>query len=103
MTENIMIQKYMEGYRDGFRDAVNGKADISAQNEVLALPIKVVPLSARARNCLTAAGCVSVKDVVNLEEGKIARIRNLGVKTGKEIALYLVENGIYESAWNDYI
>ena len=99
----LMLKGYIEGYKDGFRDATNGKANACEHNDFLELPIKVMPLSARARNCLTAAGCVNVRDVISLEEMKIARIRNLGIKTAKEIGLWLVENGVYASAWSNYI
>lgn len=98
--KRLMIEGYLEGYIDGFRDGASGK---SRNEDFLCLPIKIMPLSARARNCLTSAGCDTVADVISLKDSKIDRIRNLGIKTGKEIALWLVENGMFESAWNKYI
>ena len=94
--DKLMLKGYLEGYQDGFRDGASGKV---RDDTFLGLPVRMMPLSARARNCLTAAGCDTVAEVVDLEESKIARMRNLGVKTGKEIALWLAENGIFESAW----
>lgn len=103
IQDRLVLKGYLEGYKDGFRDGKNGIKREEQCGEFKVLPINMMPLSTRARNCLTAAGCVSVADVADLEESKIARIRNLGKKTAKEIAIWLVENGIFDSAWCLYL
>lgn len=101
--DRSVLKGYLEGYKDGFRDGRSGIKKEEQYREFKLLPINMMPLTTRARNCLTAAGCVSVADVVDMEESKIARIRNLGKKTAKEIGVWLVENGIFDSAWSLYL
>ena len=101
--DRLVLKGYVEGYKDGFPD---GKSGVDRQGQCIefkALPISVMPLSARARNCMTAAGCVTVGDVSYLREMQILKIRSLGEKTANEIAVWLAENGIYDSAWSKYL
>ena len=101
--EYLYNKDYLAGYRDGIRDAVSGKSTKMMQNDILDLPIKVMALSTRARNCLSHAGCTYIADVIALSEDTIMAMRNLGSKTASEIALWLNANGIYNSAWSDFL
>ena len=103
MAQDMMILRYMEGYRDGLRDGRDGKESGTENGELMALPLRLLPLSTRAKNCLSSTGCASVADVVAMTGVQIMRVRNLGVVTAREIAVWLAENGIFDSAWGQYL
>lgn len=94
---------YLAGYADGVRDVMAGKAKSFSSQEVACYPVKAMTISQRSINCLTAAGCEFVSDVVCLSEFKIATMRNVGKVTAREIACWLIENGIMDSAWSAFI
>lgn len=94
---------YMAGYWDGVNDALNHRDAILVADDLMVLPIKVMDVSTRARNCLSQAGCRSVGDVASLGEKSIMTMRNLGVKTASEIAQWLTKHGICHSAWTKYL
>ena len=93
---------YIAGYRDGIVDGFAGKR-ILPEGNVVDLPINAMQISARARNCLAAAGCSKVTDVFALSEQVISTMRNLGAKSAAEIAVWLDEHGICYSAWSKYL
>ena len=93
---------YVAGYRKGIVDGLAGKR-LEPVETIADLPINAMRISARARNCLAAAGCSSVADVVALGEQVISSMRNLGVKSAAEIAAWLAEYGICYSAWSKYL
>lgn len=102
IQDKLILKGYIEGYKDGLRDGKNGKGGNEQYREFKTLPIRLLPLSTRARNCLSSASCKSVVDIVALTEVQIARVRNLGIVTAREIAAWLTENGIFDSAWCKY-
>ena len=94
---------YAAGYADGVRDAVESKVKPAKESLVASIPVKGMVISTRAINCLIAAGCRTVLDVSELSEFKISRMRNMGKKTAHEIACWLMENGINDSAWSAFL
>lgn len=94
---------YIAGYLDGVRDGRNGKEADFAEGDMAALPVRAMDVSARARNCLSAAGCGQVADILALDARTVATMRNLGVKTAAEIAHWLDGHGIRSSVWARYL
>ena len=103
MTESSYRKGYVAGYRDGIKAAAQGKNKENYVANMPDLPIEMMQVSARARNCLTGAGCRYISEVAKLSEQKIATMRNLGTKTASEIARWLDEQGISYSAWCRYL
>jgi len=77
------------------QDALSGQADAQ---------LRVLDLSTHAYNCLRRAGFDTVADVASLSDEQILEIRNIGVKTQKEIRAkltsYLDEHPLPESRMN---
>ena len=94
---------YAVGYSDGVRDTLEGKAKLMENRMHTEYPVKAMAISSRAINCLLSAGCSCVSDVVALSEYKITTLRNVGNKTAREIACWLVRNGFVDSAWNAFL
>ena len=67
------------------------------------IPVAVMGLSVRARNCLVRAGCQTLADVLALEEEAVGRMRNLGPKTASEIAHWLADHYYFSSVWVQYL
>lgn len=104
MYKDSLYQKgYIEGYWDGVKDTVSGKVPNWKKTEIAGLPIKSMELSTRACNCLIHSGCTHVCDVIALSGDAILRMRNLGPKTASEIARWLIERDIFDTAWSEYI
>lgn len=94
---------YLAGYFDGVRDAAGGKLKAGSAESIEQYPAKAMGISQRAINCLTVAGCEFVSDVVGLTEFQIATMRNVGKVTAKEIACWMIQNGIVNSAWSKFL
>jgi len=101
--ESLYWQGYMAGYRDGVQDAQSGKITDWKELDIAKVPVNAMAISQRARNCLIYSGCTQVGDVIALTTDRILRMRNLGPKTAAEIAQWLIENGIFYSAWSEHI
>lgn len=103
-VQELMFRKgYAAGYRDGVKQAMEGQAKQIQGCEISDMPIEVAELSARARHCLIQAGCADVADVARLSKHKISTMRGLGKKTASEVARWLARNGIYYTAWFEYV
>ena len=72
-------------------------------DEMLNQPIESLSLSVRAYNCLVAADCKRVGDVVRLSEEEIATMRHLGKVSANEVAQAIRRHGIEHSAWEKYL
>lgn len=96
-------REYIAGYRDGVKDALDGKVGDWDNTDLGELPIKAMALSSRATNCLMNYGCSHVKYMIQLSSDRIMGMRNLGPKTASEIAGWLIEHDILCSAWSEYI
>ena len=94
---------YRSGYEDGQKDAALGVKREYASAEVLNQPIESLNLSVRARNCLIAAKCKRVGDVVRLSEEEIATMKQLGKVSANEIAQAIKRHGIQYTAWEKYL
>ena len=94
---------YVAGYRDGVRDAVQGKIQENAEKDLLSLPVEVMQISTRARNCLKNVDCETIADVVALDADRILAIRRLGPKSAAEVARWLDGEGIGFNAWYQYL
>lgn len=94
---------YIAGYRDGVADALAGKVQSHTTNDPSKIPVAVMGLSARARNCLIRSGCNTIADVLALEECAIRTMHSLGQKTACEIAQWLAEHYYFSSAWVQYL
>ena len=94
---------YRSGYEDGQKDAALGGQREYASAEILNQPIESLNLSVRARNCLIAAKCKRVGDVVRLSAEEIATMRQLGKISANEIAQAIKRHGIQHTAWEKYL
>lgn len=94
---------YRAGYQDGQKDAALGVQHEYGSDEILNQPIESLNLSVRANNCLIAADCKRVGDVVRLSEEEIATMRHLGKVSANEIAQAIRRHGIEHSAWEKYL
>jgi DNA-directed RNA polymerase subunit alpha len=88
--------KYFEIGRDldtttGTDLSIEGDAERSA---LLPRQINVLDLSVKAENALRAANVRTIADLVQLDEGEIAAIRNLGKIATKEIKKKLADRGL---------
>lgn len=90
--ESELYKAYVSGYRDGVADAYSGKAKNGISNDPSKIPVPVMGLTARARNCLLMAGCNTAADILALDDDAVRRMRNLGPKTASEIAHWLAEH-----------
>lgn len=101
--ESQYYKAYIAGYRDGVADAFSGKAQPNNTNAPGGIPIDVMGLSTRARNCLLRVGCKTVADVLALDERTVMTMRNLGPKTATEIAQWLVDHHYLSNVWIPYL
>jgi DNA-directed RNA polymerase subunit alpha len=88
--------KYFEIGRDldttsGSDLAIEGDAERSA---MLVKQINALDLSVKAENALRAANIRTLADLVQLDEGEIGAIRNLGKIATKEIKKKLADRGL---------
>ena len=94
---------YRAGYQDGQKDAALGVQRAYGSDEVLNQPIESLNLSVRAYNCLVAAKCKRIGDVVRLSAEEISTMRQLGKVSANEIAQAIKRHGIEHSAWEKYL
>ena len=94
---------YAAGYVDGVRDSLQGHVKSAAELNIGKYPVMAMTISQRAINCLTNAGCVYISDVAELSEDTISTMRNMGKKTAREIACWLLDNGIRVSGWSKFL
>lgn len=97
--EDRYEQGYLAGYRDGIRNVLNNRRTDTEENSIANLPIEVMTISTRARNCLARAGCISVADAAALDERTIIRTNQMGPKTTSEIAKWMICHGYAYTAW----
>lgn len=102
-TDSGYYQGYIAGYRDAIAGTISGKAAHIAENDLAALPIKAMAISTRAHNCLLRAGCTNISDVANIRYSTLRHMRNMGNKTGAEIARWLDAHGFHFTAWAVYL
>ena len=115
---NISNQEYIKSFNDGFTQgyerAINNvrKQEKYIKSEIKNIDrddvysttiIEDLDLSVRSYNCLKRAGFNTVMNLTNIEEDKILKIRNLGLKCCKEIATKLKDLGITGTAWENYL
>lgn len=96
-------QGYLAGYQAGVGAAIQGRQDSNVAEDVALLPVELMEVSTRAKNCLRKAGCNNIGNVINLEMNAVIRIKNLGKATGKEIATWLDAHGMPYTVWNQFI
>ena len=96
-------QGYLAGYQKALMDYQILPQDSQIPVDIATLPVDHLGLSARAINCLHAAGCRCIADVCGLELLRIQRMRNLGPKTAAEIAGLIVGYGIHHTAWSQFL
>ena len=94
---------YLAGYRDGLRDGGSVNIENSDVLNIQLLPIRAMGISTRAHNCLTLMGCKTIADVIAMGSEMIASTRNMGPKTASEIAKWLTEQGVVNTAWSEFL
>ena len=104
MARDVQYRRgYAAGYADGVKDAARSRVKSVQTCGMGDFPVKGMSISQRGINCLISAGCTSLSDVTSLSSEQIFSMRNVGKKTAGEIARWLNENGILDSAWNEYL
>lgn len=104
-------EEYQKGYRLGYEkgyencaaDMENGVTREGYDVSVLHMPIDSMDLDVRPYNCLLRAGCQTVGDCVRMDYDKIRRIRNLGIKSARQIAQALQQMEITHTAWDRFL
>lgn len=81
VQEQMFRKGYAAGYRDGVKQAMEGKVKQLQGCEISDMPIEITGLSTRARHCLIQAGCTDVADAAMLSGQRIGIMRGLGKKT----------------------
>lgn len=106
-TERSYSEGYQQGYAAGYQAGVeaarNGRIPQEYKSNITELPVDAMDVSTRAKNCLRNIGCRTIADVLALDSLVLARARNLGCKTAKEIAHWLTAQDLPYSAWNQYL
>lgn len=85
--EKECMSSYDEGYTVGCKQGYDKYKEV-IENEKSAFinkPIGELELTLRSYNCLRRAGINTVKDITNLTEDELMKIRNLGRKSANEI------------------
>ena len=90
---------FSNGYQLGISDGRAGMYPEKVSDNILDLPLEMVELTTTAFNALTRSGYLRIRDIVDLKEGEIIRIRNLGNKSIKDVARMLRRKGIYHTKW----
>ena len=93
-------KSYQAGFTDGYRQGQ--EREEAVPDGVLDLPLEMLGLSAYAFHCLSAAGIRTIRDAAELEDERFRRIRNLGPKTGAEVARALQARGITHTVWDKF-
>ena len=81
-------------------NAISDVAGLMSEKKVdtitktLETPIEEIEFSVRAYNCLKRAGIHTVQDLINKKEVEVAKIRNLGKKSLKEVLDKVEEMGL---------
>ena len=96
-------QGYTAGYQAGVEATMQGRQVVNVAEEIATLPVELMEVSTRAKNCLRKAGCNNIGNVIALEMNAVIRMRNLGKTTGKEIATWLDAHGMPYTVWNQFI
>ena len=96
-VKNLRDSEYTRGYNDGIKAFITG-TDTVYEKKIL---LEDLNLSVRSYNCLKRAGITTVEEILELDGEKIMRIRNLGLKSTREIARKLQENGLAAPAWEE--
>lgn len=73
---------------------VMSEAQSDTTNKVLDMTIEELDLSVRSYNCLKRAGIQTVQDLAAKSEDDMIKVRNLGMKSLKEVKEKLVELGL---------
>ena len=103
LQQDAYYKGYMAGYRDGIREAADGKPGTAMPGDILDHPVEELGLSTRAYHCLTRAGCAKLSDIAALDAYTVASMRTMGAKTASEIARCLVAHGIPSGVWLAYL
>jgi DNA-directed RNA polymerase subunit alpha len=68
--------------------------EIEEKASILAIPIEDLGISMRSYNGLKRAGIQTVEEITNMTRDQVAKVRNLGKKSVREISSKLTERGL---------
>lgn len=91
-------QGYQAGYAAGAK-AGNTRSESPNAVALPDLPIETMPLPSRVYNALLGSGCRTIRDITEMDQDQIRRIRRLGTKGIQEIVWVLHSYGIVHTAW----
>ena len=107
MSGNSFSKAYLQGYFAGYQAARNDMEQQidrqSIESSLLSHPIVAMELCSRTFNSLNRAGFHYVGDLTDLSDARIVTIRGLGAKGRSEIARWLDNNGIVNTAWGLFL
>lgn len=94
--EYMFVVFGIEGYK-GKGKKGNGTPliPVEKENKTNNTPVDILELSVRASNCLKRAGVETIGQLCEMREYDLAKIRNMGVKSVKEIKEKLKEAGYH--------
>jgi hypothetical protein len=93
---------YKEGYRQALDDAEKGVTAEGISVNILSLPIECLCMSSKTCEHLRNAGYDRLRDLLNLSEKDIQRIKGLTVEQRFAIAGALSRYGLFPEGWHDY-
>jgi hypothetical protein len=101
-----------EGHKNGYAEGYKAACELStadAQKALEAAPdiaLEDLDLSVRAYNCLKRGGFSTLKQLVNADPERVARVRNLGKKSYEEVIetlkKYNIDTKNYEAVLNNF-
>lgn len=101
-----------EGHENGYAEGYKAACELStadAQKALEAAPditLEDLDLSVRAYNCLKRGGFSTLKQLVNADPERVARVRNLGKKSYEEVIetlkKYNIDTKDYETVLNNF-
>lgn len=76
------------------KTGVMAEKKVDTITKTLETPIEEIEFSVRAYNCLKRAGINTMQDLIDMKESDVAKIRNLGKKSLKEVINKVNEMGL---------
>lgn len=103
------IYSFLNKYKKGEYKAACELSTADAQKALEAAPdiaLEDLDLSVRAYNCLKRGGFSTLKQLVNADPERVARVRNLGKKSYEEVIetlkKYNIDTKGYETVLNNF-
>ena len=92
LIEHFMVITDLNEIAD--KTGIMAEKKVDTITKTLETPIEEIEFSVRAYNCLKRANINTMQDLIDMSEGEVAKIRNLGKKSLKEVLDKVAEMGL---------